>query len=165
MGLEADLFEPSTPFEARRNRFHDNETHALRASGGVCLAGEHDEVADLAVRDIGFLPIDHVMVAVAKRTRSQLLQVAAAVRLGEAKRSDQLAADHARQPFLLLFGCTEGQDVRGHHVGMYREARPRGARPPELFRQHDVIQKVGTGAAILFRYIGAQQAGLTGAAP
>src|SRR6202030_2459025 len=91
LSFEAELLEPPTPFEAYGGCLHDDETYALRAGRRIRLAGKHDEVTDLAVRDVCLLAVYHIVVAIPDGARSQFLQIAAAVGLGEAEGSDELA--------------------------------------------------------------------------
>ena len=68
-----------------------NNVTPLAPAVGVGLGREHDDVAELAVRDEDLLAVDHEFVALAPRLRAHGLEVAARMRLGHAERTDRLA--------------------------------------------------------------------------
>ena len=162
----------SPSFSSRRPRsksrpvgLDDDHAHALRARLRIGLAREHDDVAELPVRDIGLLPVDHVVVAVAQRSRPHRLQVAAAAGLGQPDGADDLAADHLRQPLGFLLLAAETQDVCRHHVRVHGELRTRGAGPAQLLRDHHVVEKVRAGTAVFGGHVRAEQTRLARLVP
>lgn len=60
-----------------------------------------DEIAALTVGDIGLLPIDDIIAAVANGAHTQLLEVAARAGFGHRHRTDVGSGHHLRQPFPL----------------------------------------------------------------
>jgi hypothetical protein len=72
----ADFFEVLAAREAGRGRVHQEQAHALGASGRVGLGGQHQQVAVLAVADEDLAAVDDVVVAVAVTYPSRVVRMA-----------------------------------------------------------------------------------------
>src|SRR5690606_16797084 len=119
------------------------------------------EIAQLAVRDIGFRAVDDVLVAFATHTGAHASHVAACAGFGDADGTDHLALDHAGQPLALEFFAGEALEIGGNHVRMDVKAGPGDPGAPQLFGHHRVVQEVAARAAVFFSHVAAQNACFT----
>ena len=123
----------------------------------VAGAGHHlVEVGEAAVRRPGLGALDHPLVAVAPGGGPHRGRVGAGVRLGEAVRAEQLAAEHVRQPALpLLLGAVGGQAEAGQRVHGDADA-DRGPDRADLL-EHLEVDLVGHPAAAVLLGVGQPQ--------
>ncbi len=145
--------------------FDQEERDALGAGLGVGLGGQHQQIAELAVGDEDLLAIDHVIVAITDGARADGLQIAAGMGLGHAERADGLAADHLRQPLLLLRLGAEGKDVGRNQIRVDEKAGTAGADAPQFLEHDHIEQIVQAEAAVFFRHRATQQAFRAGLEP
>ncbi len=85
----------------------DEQRHALGAGAAVGLGRQHDEIAELAIRDENLLAVDHEIIAIANGAGPDRLEVAARMRFRHPKRANRFARHHLRQPLSLLCFGTE----------------------------------------------------------
>src|SRR5712664_1440388 len=75
LGFHPDLFEISAALKSRSVALDDEQRHALGARAAVGFGREHDEIAELAVRDENFLAVDNEIVSVANGAVPERLEV------------------------------------------------------------------------------------------
>src|SRR3954447_13574645 len=142
LGLEADLLEVPAALEALHPPFDDKQADALVPRLRVG-AGHHDhEVGQDAVADERLGAVQDVVVALVDRGRADPLQVAAGTWLRHRDRRDDVSADTAgKPPMLLLLGRKRG-NVGHDDVIVEVEARSGGARVRGLLRDDQVVAEV-----------------------
>ena len=144
----------------------DQQADALVAGVGVGARDHDHEVGQDAVADERLRAVEDVVVALVDRAGPDALEVRAGARLGHRDRRDQLAADQAGQPALLLLVVRQRADVGDDHVVVHREAEPAGAGAGDLLGEHHVVAEVlDPGAAVLLVDVEAEQPGLAGLEP
>ena len=121
----------------------------------------------LAVGDEGFLAADDVAVAVFVGAGFHALQVGAGAGLGHADGAHGFAADHLRQPGLLLLFAAQVKDVGRDDVRVHGQVGGQGAEAHARgFFHHDRGEaEVRAETAVLFRDVNAQQAVFAHAIP
>ena len=166
LGLHADLVEVAAALEALHAALDDEQADALVAGVGVGAADHDHQVGHDAVADEGLRAVEHVVVALVDGRRADALQVAAGAGLGHRDRRDDLAADQAGQPALLLLVGPELRDVGDDDVAVHGEARAAGADLGHLLGHDRVVAEVlDPGAAVLLVDVEAEQPGLAGLDP
>ena len=159
--LVAELLEPPGDAKARPLLDHE-QRHAAVARLGLRVGLDQQGQARAldAVGDPALGAVDDVVVAIAHGTRTDRLQVGAAVGLGEREAAAQLARGKARQEAALLgFGAEALHGGRHHQV----RAEDAGERHPDLGHARDhagVGQRRHAEAAVFGRDRSTEQAEL-----
>src|SRR5690606_19856902 len=155
--LEPQLLQSPALREPRGALLDHDQARALRALVGIGLDDDDDEVAVVAVGDVGLGAIEHVVVAIAPRRGADRLQVAARARLGHRDRADALATSHRRQPAPLLLVVRIAQEIVGDDFRVQREAGPGRPRAGELLDQDRAVATIDPGATELLGHGHAEQ--------
>src|SRR5712691_4643072 len=100
------LLEIPAPAKAGPVSLDQDEAHPPRTILRRGPDHDDDQVAHLSVGDEGFLARYHILVALAHGAGADALQVASGAGFGHRDGTDGFARNHARQPFLLLFGAS-----------------------------------------------------------
>src|SRR5882757_2764034 len=85
LSFHSDLFEISSALKPVPAALNDKERHPLGTRATVGFGREHDEIAELTIRDENLLTVDDKIVAIANSTCPDRLQVAARVRFRHAE--------------------------------------------------------------------------------
>src|SRR5882757_3336683 len=165
--MRADFLQVTTLVESRAIRLDQHETDPLGSCGRIGLCRQNDEVAANPVGNEYFLSVDDVMVAILNGARLDILHIAAAAWLGHAQGADSIPAYHPGQPRLLEFLVFARHEVGCNDFRVDEEgaARPAHAGSPKFFDDDDVIEPVGSRAAISFGNIAAKKAKFTRLSP
>ncbi|MCY1347242.1 hypothetical protein D9M69_333480 [compost metagenome] len=163
LALEADLLQ-QTPLGETLSLLFDADQRQLLGRW-IELGGGHHQPGVAAIGDEGLLPGNDVIFAIAARQGAHRAQVAADARLAHGDHADQLAADHARQPLLLLLLGAIGDNVGRNDLRVGGETHGGGIGPRQFLDHHCGVAEIATGTAIFLRHCGAQQAKLAGLQP
>src|ERR1700722_6212356 len=155
--MHAKLLEVSPAPETFSIAFDKEQRDALGARLAVGFCSQHQDVAELAVRDEHLLAVDDVTVAVAGRARPDRLEIAPRMRLGHAERTDGLAAHHLGQPQFLLRFSAKRKNICRDKIGMDEESWAARSNPPKFLENDHIEQIVQAKAAIFLRNRAAQQ--------
>ncbi len=149
LGVQTDLVEVATPFEALHAALEDQQAHALVALGGVGLDRDDHQVCVDPVGDEGLGAVHDVVVSVAHRARAHGGQVRTHGGFGHGDSGDQLARDDPGQPAGRLLSGGPGQQVGEADVVVESEAQPRTGHPGplDLLAQDHVEPEVGHSRA------------------
>src|SRR3954468_5305421 len=156
-----ELFEISAPAKTRPVGLDQNEAHPPRAALLCGPDHDDDQVAHLPVGDEGFLAGYYILVTLAHGAGADALQVASGAGFGHCDGANGLARDHARQPFLLLFGGSVAEQVAAADVVMHGEVGggAREAGVAEFLDYDRIVPEVAAGAAEFLRHLRAEQPG------
>jgi hypothetical protein len=102
--VRRDDLEALGDFQTRRVCVHHKSTHALRTLAARRAGEDHIEVGNAAVGNPGFLPVEHISVALEADFGGHGPHIGAGIRLGEGKCRDELALGHPGQVVALLLG-------------------------------------------------------------
>src|SRR6267142_7202192 len=110
------LLEIPAPAKAGPVGLDEDEAHPPRTTLRCGPDHDDDQIAHLPIGDEGFLARYHILVALAHGAGADTLQVAAGAGFGHRDGANGLARDHARQPYLLLFGGSVAEQVAAADV-------------------------------------------------
>ena len=166
LGVQADLVEVTSAFEARHPALHGQQGKPLRALVRVGLGHHDDQVGVDAVSDECLGPIEDVVVTLFDRARLDALKVAAGAGFGHGDRGDHLAGGELGQPALLLLPGGQIEQIGRDDVVMQGETETAVPAGHGLFGDDGVVAKVRVAAAaVLLRHRHAQVTLLAGLQP
>ena len=124
--------------------------------------GPHQrDVGDVAVGDPALGAVETVAARHRPGARQHAAGIGAEIGLGQTEAADRLAARQARQPVALLLLGAEGEDRVHYQAGLHAdEGAQAGVAALELLVDQAVGDVVQSGAAVLLRQVGAEEAEL-----
>ena len=158
--VEPDLVEIATAFKAFAVGLDedDRDTFPRGLHLRVGLDADEDQVRRLTIGDIGFGPVDDIVIAVLLRGGAQRLKVRTGAGFGHCDGGNHFARDHFGEPVPLLLLGAVGHDVVGDDVRLEREAGRGVSIIANLLVDDRVVAEVEAEAAISFRDGRAEQA-------
>jgi hypothetical protein len=141
-------------------RVDQEQGRALGALARVRDRRDDDQVRVDAVGDENLGAVQDPLIAIADGVGANALYIRAGTGLGHRQGAESLAADHLRQPLLFLRLRAVATDVGGDDVGVDAVARGDAAETHarELLDEHQGHVGAGTGAAVGFVHVRAQEA-------
>ena len=159
-GVLAHLGDRLAAGDARPVALDDERAHASVLGRGIGLGEDDEEAGDRRVGDPGLGAVEDILVALAHRGAEDARHIGAGRGLGEGVGRQLSAIGQPGQVAFLLIRAAGQDDRPGREVVEHDGGLNAGAGPGQLLVDDALLQHAQAGAAVRFRDIGADQAGL-----